>query len=94
MKVGCLVYDIEHPPTIEAGGECYFGECDNERQIIRIASMYPVDRKLQTMLHESLHAIAHVYCVPGLRERQVELLALGLTAFLRDNGLLKEDDPA
>jgi len=47
-------------------------------------------RVLATVLHESIHAIDE-YMRIGLSEKQTTRLANGLTAFLLDNHLLKED---
>lgn len=96
LKFASLVYKIKTQPQIAAGGNEYFGECDNDNQVIRIATSFPSDRQVQTLVHESLHAIENLYGL-SFEEEEVEMLALGLTTFLLDNDLLKgifEEEPA
>jgi hypothetical protein len=89
LKFGGLKYKVESRSSIEAGGQGYYGECLIEKQIIQIASSFPADRQIITLIHESIHAIDDVYGL-NLKETQVERLAMGITAFLMDNGFLNE----
>lgn len=74
-------------------GREHAGTCDFQQHRIRIKREMPPDRRREVFFHEALHAIDDVLW-NGLTEKQITRLARGLTAFLLDNGLLKEDEGA
>jgi len=62
------------------------GLCVGELGKILIKQSLCEDKKRQTFIHELLHAIENSNnAVDDLTEIQIELLATGLTAFIKDN---------
>lgn len=92
VKVGCYSYRVERPtrPLIE--GSPVWGHYSNVHQRILVDESVSEDRAAVTLLHEALHAIDDLVHL-DLTEEQVIRLAPALLAFLRDNDLLREDDP-
>lgn len=60
------------------------GESDPVNEIILMAGDRGFGSQRDTMLHETIHAIEHQMHLE-LTEKQVELLATGMLAVLRDN---------
>lgn len=61
-------------------------------QQINLERGLSAERTLAVFLHEVLHGVDE-YMSIGLTEKQVTRLGVGLATFLRDNNLLREDDP-
>lgn len=79
--VGCE-YTIEGFKFLEDTN----GMCVGEFGKILVKDSLSLDKKKQTLLHESIHAIENSNnAVEDLTEIQVELLATGLLCFIKDN---------
>lgn len=86
LKIGPFQYGVvfEHEPKSDHG-KALWGQCRYERHQIAIESEAPDDRKIETLMHESLHAIAFEAAAVRLREREVKSLSLALMNFLIEN---------
>lgn len=87
MRIGATTYRVERRDEIRVGDvdEC-FGSCDYAARTIAIRSDLIGDHLAATFWHELLHAIADDRAV-ALTEADVETLANGIAAMIRDNGL-------
>lgn len=66
------------------------GDCNNDSCVIRYDSTLSYDAQLDTVLHESIHALDYVMDI-GLPEKKVHSLASLLFCFIRQNPeLIKE----
>jgi len=84
IKIGALTYDVLKYKFL---GEELSGQCDSDKQIIRIDDKDADNVVVNTLLHECLHGI---YRDRGLiegddEERIVAAFANGIQALLRDN---------
>lgn len=68
----------------EVWDEDKFGQCDDAGQKIYLRGGLGGDMERDTLLHEILHAI-DFHEKAGLKERQVETMAAGFYAVLREN---------
>lgn len=67
------------------------GECDYDRQTISVWSGLPEESQRDTVMHEILHAIGHVFNVKFTEEEDViRKFATGICIIFRDNPGLKE----
>lgn len=82
IKVAGIVYPIENRTGNDLTGLLGYTDLNNAK--IVISSQYPVNMQHQTLLHEILHAISYAYGA-DLTEQQVDSLAKGLYATIRDN---------
>jgi hypothetical protein len=91
VKVGPYEYAVALVDEARNGEhQLCAGTCDFIAHRIEVHREMPPDRHRETFIHEALHAIDDMQRT-GLTEKQVHRLAVGLTAFLVDNGLLRED---
>jgi hypothetical protein len=89
----------------EGLGADLVGECDSDRQEIRVRDGQPLEQEQDTLLHELIHAIDEAVD-SKLKESQVKRIATGLLAVLKENpnlasylrrknnGRTKGDEPA
>jgi len=89
VKIGPYDYTVERFPQVVKGGDVYYGRCFKDQCRIEIATSHPAQIIDVALMHEYLHGIDEVYDV-GLEESQVDRLATGIMAFLKDNRLLRE----
>jgi hypothetical protein len=61
-----------------------YGECNLDKQLITIAPDMGIDRTLETILHESLHAIEEAGGFQ-ISEKTLRGFSRGVYALLRDN---------
>jgi hypothetical protein len=90
VKVGPYVYPVSRPYEVKVDGKLCWGHISYNPQCIEIQEEISEERAAVAFFHECLHAIDDAWSV-GLSEKQTDRLAVGLTTFLRENGLLKED---
>ena len=88
LRIGSVDYTIKEKSCVLLNNEAKYGTCDFSEQIIEIEKRASNQRKIQTLLHELLHAISYEYSL-DLSEHQVELLSIGLLQVFRDNPSLK-----
>lgn len=60
------------------------GECDSDKQVIRVRDLQPLEQEQDTVLHEILHAVDEA-TDSRLSESQVKRIATGLLAVFKDN---------
>ena len=82
VRVAGTIYDIKLDPELNNQG--LLGEANFNTQIISINSLYPKEQQEATLLHEVIHVVNYTYNA-GLDEDQVEKLARGLYATIREN---------
>ena len=87
VRVGALVVSVEVLPGIGMLEEGRFGLYRAGSQRIEISGEIGHGLRMQTFLHELIHAISFERAI-DLKERQVDQLANGLLAFLVDNELI------
>lgn len=63
------------------------GECDTDKQVIRVRDGQPLESEQDTLLHELMHAVDEAVDAK-LKESQVKRLATGLLAVLKENPTL------
>lgn len=83
VYVGGLLYDVQEREDREFSDE-YFGRISFPDQIIWIAKGSTPGRKVETLLHEVIHAIDDAGKL-DLDERQVSVLTRGLYAMFVEN---------
>lgn len=82
IKIAGVTYPIEY--TTQMDIENAMAYIDFSNQIIKIDANYPIEMQKSSLLHEVIHGVSYGYNV-GLSEDQVEKLARGLYATLKDN---------
>ena len=87
VRVGALMVAVEVLPGIGMLEEGRFGLYRAGSQRIEISGEIGHGMRIQTFLHELIHAISWERAI-DLKERQVDQLANGLLAFLVDNELI------
>ena len=86
VKVGSVIYDVIEKDVIEiAGNKNYLGVCDYSKTTIEIAKNISDERKINTFVHELLHAILNEAGYEEYEEEFVERVASVLCQVLRDN---------
>jgi hypothetical protein len=87
IRIGALTYAVEVLPGIGMLEEGRYGLCRAASQRIELSAEIGEGLRIQTFLHEIIHAISFERAI-DLKERQVDQLANGLLAFLVDNELI------
>lgn len=87
VRVGALMVSVDVLPGIGMLEEGRFGLYRAGSQRIEISGEIGHGLRMQTFLHELIHAISFERAI-DLKERQVDQLANGLLAFLVDNELI------
>lgn len=82
VKICGVEHAIVLKPAIEMPDQ--LGLCHSDVQQIWLASTNTPETQLNTLLHECIHTIDHLYDL-DMSERQVCVLATALIAFARDN---------
>jgi len=77
-------YSIQHLDAIGMQGDC-----NNQKQVIRIEKGNALEQEQDTVLHELLHAVDYAMQTK-LKEVQVAALATGLLAVMKENSVLME----
>ena len=86
VRVGPIDYTILECPEIL--GENYAGQVNHNLSVIKLCPMIDRQCRMNTLLHEIVHAIIHV---SGTRdeeltnERVADLMAFGFLSLVRDN---------
>ena len=65
------------------------GDCNNQKQVIRVEKGNALEQEQDTVLHEILHAVDYAMQTK-LKEAQVAALATGLLAVMKENPVLME----
>ena len=86
IKVGGLEYDVRFPYKFNGNSGC-LGIHNGETTTIRISSENNTSIILETLLHESLHALDHVYCGNSIEEDYIAVNARAWLQVLKDNDL-------
>lgn len=91
VRIGPYDYavQVEDKPLGDRN-EALYGHIIYGPQVVKIQGGLSMERTLAILLHEAIHGIDE-YMRIGLSEKQTTRLATGMTAFLRDNHLLRED---
>ncbi len=84
LKIGGHVYKVELVDSEKINGNC--GEINRSRNTILIRDDLPESQKLETVIHEVLHAINH-----NFTEERIEFLSNALFQVIVDNNLVKHD---
>jgi hypothetical protein len=93
VKVGPLDFSVELKTNIYGlDKRALYGTVLHSEQRILLDAEQPPQLMQSSFLHEVLHAIDDMVQAE-LTERQISVLAPALLMVLRDNDLLKEDDP-
>ena len=87
IKVWNLKYRIDVKEV--ATDEDYVGKCYPHQQVIEIARGLSPQRKVQTLLHECIHAISEEANLK-MSEPKVDVLASGIMALFEDNPSLSK----
>lgn len=82
VKICGVEHAIVIKPAIEMPDQ--LGLCHSDVQQIWLANTNTPETQLNTLLHECIHTIDHLYDL-DMNERQVCVLATALIAFARDN---------
>ena len=82
VRIAGVTYPIEY--TTQMDIENAIAYIDFNKQIIKIDANYPPEIQKSALLHEVIHGVSYGYNI-GLSEDQVEKLARGLYATLKDN---------
>lgn len=91
VRVGHLDYAVEAWPVLQAMSAQRWGECSHMEQRIRVqAEVASVGQMMDTLLHEIMHAIFHVYGIEDSdkEERAVGIIATAWAQIWRDNPAL------
>jgi hypothetical protein len=84
LKIGPYCYGVVFKEDLEHEGNSLFGLCDQVNHIIYMRKGMEPKKKMETFLHECLHAIEDVYGVE-IGEEKVSLLGLSLMAIINEN---------
>lgn len=87
VRIGGLNIEIVEMHGIEMMEEGRYGLYRPASQRIELCANISHGLKVQTLLHEIIHAIAFDRLLP-LKEREVDQLANGLLSFILDNDLI------
>lgn len=86
-KVGAhdfkVVWSAKILDLLEAKG----GSEYRNNHFLRLMPGRPVSQQFQTLMHEGIHQVDHVFDVGELSENQVNTLAAGMTQFLMSLGI-------
>lgn len=85
LKIGHHTYEVklvDH--EVVNGTDICIATVDYHSKVIRISTLYPLDVQQEGLIHESIHALDHLYRI-GLEEEEVDLLGVALDGFLKDN---------
>ena len=96
LKIGPFTYKLVEWHREIAKATRRFGECDSNKQVIRIDTSYGEERTREIIIHEILHALWRVNDVPVAvllkslseddhEEAIVGSLSTGLVLFAQDN---------
>jgi hypothetical protein len=88
VKVGGHLIPVRVKGGVRVGDEDCVGSFESNKMEISIDARVTTSLKEYAFWHESLHAIDYDRGT-GLKEGQIQALAGGLYAFLKDNGLVK-----
>lgn len=92
VKVGPFIYRVERPAIVDRNKRERIGQVDHDALIISVEAGLRSEKAEECFLHEVLHAVDEFMGV-GLTESQVSQLSNGLYMVLRENELLKDDEP-
>ncbi len=90
VEIGSFVYQLMMQENVVSRGDALYGQHDPEGIIMRVDSTQPLQRQVASTLHEALHAMSH-QARNELEEAQVQVLAMQLMGFMRDNPKLFAD---
>ena len=87
IKVGAFDIAVKSWPIFNASDERSFGQFRPASLEIAICDFLPERRQAETMIHEILHAIWHVWALRQSSDEEVVVgsMAQGLAAVFRDN---------
>ena len=94
VRIGPFTYCLERSPIVDNASR--WGQCDNNQKRLQFGIMTGRGQLPATLIHELIHAVAHVYGVPilddyektdGLHD-QIGVLGHGLAQVLIDLGFL------
>ena len=80
IKVGPFTYVVKYDVRMDDLGETLLDDL-----LINIKKGLVGDVEKETLLHEILHAVNHVYCAKELKENQIRQMSIGLYQVLKDN---------
>jgi hypothetical protein len=90
VKIGPFTYTVKwHKKIVDNGEDCW-GTIKYGAGLINLERGLPEARALTVFFHECIHGLDDLAQI-GLSEKQILRLAPALTAFLVDNGLLRDD---
>lgn len=92
VKIGVHTYQIVHKPRIFHDGREVDGLCDYDNGKIYISEVTKGSRRIETLIHECLHAIEDSYKI-NLGEARVNALAPAILALLTDNRRVFNERP-
>ena len=91
LQIGSRTFKINRVAGLKMpDGKEAWGETNLEDATISVEASLRGRRKLETLLHEAIHAVADQYEMDGLSEDMVGWLGYGLTEVLLDNPELIE----
>jgi len=90
VRLAHLDYPIIEKEFIRHNGDEALGLCEMDTQTITIKSSLEPQQKVRVIIHEVLHAIMDIYGIE-LSEKDNDLLAVGLTSFLKENRIYVEE---
>lgn len=87
LKIGFRDFLVQTRTTQEMSEDRALGLCMVDRAVIFVDEALDPQQKAETLLHETLHAVWHVMCLPPKldEEKAVTGLPKGLAGVLRDN---------
>ena len=87
VKVGYRDFTVTARSVVEMNEERALGLTFKDRALIDLDETLDRQQMAETLLHETLHAIWHVQCLPGKagEEQVVTALSKGLAGVFRDN---------
>lgn len=89
IKVGAHTLEVMFKDPKDMDGS--LGMCFSNDNVIHIRKGMPKSKEKEVLLHECLHAIDEFYGI-GLGEKKVNILAMCLLTFFKENRFLYEQE--
>lgn len=91
LKIGPIHYKVSYVHELKRGDEKMDGRIEHSQTKITLDADLSHQAMVQTLLHETVHAIAAQIGRPEMRESMVDALAFGIYQVLRDNPSLTRE---
>jgi len=86
LKIISSIYQVKYVTELKDYDDNLYGEITPNKLEIHINKTYPIERQLQTILHEGIHGVDFEMKLGiSKNETNLERLSNGIFAFLIDN---------